>query len=184
MRLANMKVEPAVHRRGASLKNRSVSIVRILAVIALFLALFVQPCAPTSAANLPEGNVSLSRARGDAQVLWDATPVLAAMIASKSGKEKINNELQADAAQVLVDRAGQLHNAKTLTVIVLYALTGDINPTYNVAVFQGIERYMTVKASIADANKFGPSWDAPLRAGHTPTGLDVKIIGRLPPNVQ
>jgi len=160
------------------------SIMRIRAVIALFLTLLVQPCAPASAANLPEGNVILSRARGDAQVLWDATPVLAAMIASEGSKEKINNELQADAAQILVDRARQLHHAKTLTVIVLYALTGDINPAYKVAVFQGIERYMTVKASIADAKKSGSSWDAPLRAGHTPSGLDVKIIGKLPPSVQ
>ncbi|MHB8703194.1 MAG: hypothetical protein ACYC8W_03460 [Candidatus Tyrphobacter sp.] len=154
------------------------------AVLLLALAGAASPTA-MHGNTLPQGTVTVTKARGDAAAIWDATAVLTALIGAHDTKERVTRELQADAVAVLVDRAGALRGyATSITITVLYAKTGAISPAYHVATFEGVERYMLVKATVTGALANGTSWESALRVGHPARGLTIMVVGSLPPELK
>lgn len=133
--------------------------------------------------SLPQGTVTLTRARGDAIVVWDATSELAALVAQKPTKKDALQHLESEAALVFGNRAAGLkRTARTLTVLVLYTKTGAISPTYHVATFEGVERLFTFKARVNDSAR-ASGWAEQLRAGRTVSGISVNVTGELPPEL-
>jgi len=131
--------------------------------------------------SLPEGTVTMARLHGDASAIWDASDELAALIAKKTSNEQILVTLEADATRVLVNRAQTLRDpVDTFKVFVIYARTGAISPTYQVATFAGLERLLSVKAAMPGARN-GQGWSDLVRAGKPPKDLDIEVTGSLPP---
>jgi len=136
------------------------------------------------AEGMPQGTITLTKARGDALIVWDATDELASLISKKPTRKATLAQLESDAALIYGDRAPALKkNARSLTILVLYTKTGAISPTYHTATFEGVERLLTVKAQTADF-KHAAQWSQSLAAGKTPAGISLEIIGQLPPELQ
>jgi len=153
--------------------------VRKITCALLFLILAASAIATAS----PPGSVTLTRARGDALVVWDATDELTAIVAQKPTKKSALDRLESDAAQVFSERAPSLRKtAKTLTILVLYTKTGAISPVYHTATFEGVERLLTLKAPVNQSAK-ATMWAQQLRAGRTVSGLSIHVTGQLPPEL-
>lgn len=153
---------------------------RVLTLVLIASHSFV---APAGAQTLPQGSVTVARARGDAIAIWDATPTLTALIAKKTSRKDVLSQLESDATLVFADKANVLKkSAKTLSIIVLYAKIGAISPTYHVATFEGVERLFMLKAPTRAAAE-GRKWAAEILRGAVPHGLLVTITGKLPPEI-
>jgi len=132
---------------------------------------------------LPQGTVTLTKARGDALAVWDATDELTAMVAQKPTKKDALARLEADAALIFANRAPALRkNAKTLSILVLYTKTGAISPTYHTATFEGVERLLTLKGALRNSSQ-ARTWAQQLRAGHPVTAVSIDVTGQLPPEL-
>jgi hypothetical protein len=152
-------------------------------VLAAIVALAFVPAGAVSAQELPQGTVTLTRARGDALAVWDATSELAALVAQKPSRKAALERLESDAALVFGDRAPALKKrATTLTVLVLYTKTGAISPTYHTATFEGVERLLTLKARVKDGAR-ARTWAQQLRAGRMIAGVSIDVTGQLPPEL-
>jgi hypothetical protein len=152
--------------------------------IALIAALLVTTSSIARVDGMPQGTVTLTKARGDALVVWDATDELASLVSAKSTRKATLERLASDAALIYGDRAPALKKtARSLMVLVLYTKTGAISPTYHTATFEGVERLLSVKAQTADY-KHAAQWSQSLAAGKTPAGVSLTIIGQLPPELQ
>ena len=151
--------------------------------IALVAAVLATTLLTARTEAMPQGTITLTKARGDALVVWDATDELASLISTKPTRKATLERLASDAALIYGDRAPALKNARSLTVLVLYTKTGAISPTYHTATFEGVERLLSVKAQTADY-KHATQWSQSLAAGKTPAGLSLTIIGQLPPELQ
>jgi|GEM_PF-6957650 len=135
------------------------------------------------AGTLPAGSVTMTRVHGDAVVIWDATDELTGLITKNTPRDQIQRTLEADAALVLISRAGFLKNkAKSLTVHVIYQSTGATSAQYRVPTFEGLTRLMSVNAQIAAALAH-PSWVKDLEANKTPKGLNIVIVAKWPANL-
>jgi len=136
-----------------------------------------------AADTMPQGSVVVTKARGDALAIWDATPVLAGLVSRKASRGEVMRELESGAATIVVSKLpAYKKTARTLTLLVLYAKTGAISPTYNVATFEGVERLLTLKASTQVHFASDPA--AEFRSGKTPSGLELHVVGDLPPEIQ
>jgi len=153
-------------------------------VISIIAALLATAYLPAQAGAMPQGTITLTKARGDALVVWDATDELTALISTKPTRKATLERLASDAALIYGDRAPALKKtARSLTVLVLYTKTGAISPTYHTATFEGVERLLTIKGRTADFKR-AAQWSQTLAAGKTPPGLSLTIIGQLPPELQ
>jgi len=141
------------------------------------------PVGGAFAADMPEGSVIVTKTHGDALAIWDATPVLTGLVSRKAGHDDIMRELESDAATIMVQKLPVYKKtARTLTLMVLYAKTGAISPTYNVATFEGVEKLLTLRASTRTRLAGDPARD--FRAGKTPASVQLRVIGKLPPEIQ
>ncbi|MBV8688566.1 MAG: hypothetical protein JOZ59_00535 [Candidatus Eremiobacteraeota bacterium] len=153
---------------------------RILTITAV-LGFFLSSLAP--AQSLPQGTVTLTKARGDALAVWDATNELTAIVAQKPTKKDALAQLESDAALIFGNRAPALNKrAKTLSVLVLYTKTGAISPTYHTATFEGVERLLTFKAFVRQSAQ-AAQWAQELRAGHPVRAVSITVTGQLPPEL-
>ncbi len=134
-----------------------------------------------AAADMPAGTVVLAKSSPDALLLWDSSPVLAKLVGEKVGESKALSALESDAMTIATLRAAKLTSAKTLTVQVIYSMTGAVSPVYNTATFAGVEKVLTVSGSPADLAKNGAAYAAQLLQGTVPSSVKVAISGKLPP---
>ncbi|MBV8726790.1 MAG: hypothetical protein JO233_03310 [Candidatus Eremiobacteraeota bacterium] len=152
---------------------------KIFATLLMVLSLDALAAANT----MPQGTVTLTKARGDALAVWDATDELTSLVAQKSTKKDVLARLESDAALVFGDRARPLkRTAKTLSILVLYTKTGAISPTYHTATFEGVERLLTFKARVRDSAQ-AQKWAQQLRAGHSVAAVSINVTGQLPPEL-
>jgi hypothetical protein len=136
------------------------------------------------AQSLPSGSVTVTRARGDAIVVWDATPELSVLIAQDASKKSMIARLESDAADVFGSKAPALsRNARTLSVIVLYTKSGAISPTYHVATFEGVERLFVLKAATKDSAQ-AHTWSMDFLRGVVPKAVSLTTTGSLPPEIR
>lgn len=149
--------------------------------VSLLLALCFVPELTAVAADLPAGTVVLAKSSPDALLLWDSSPVLAKLVGDKVGESKALLALESDAMTIATQRAGKLTTSKTLTVQVIYSMTGAVSPVYNTATFAGIEKVLTVSGSPADLAKNGATYATQLLQGTVPASVKVAVSGKLPP---
>ena len=155
-------------------------VVLICSMSALFatLALAALPARAQSTAAA----VVLTRAHGDALAIWDATSTVTTLVSSKASSDQALRQIESEAFAVLVQKHKSLPaDATTLTVQVIYQKTGAVSPTYQVATFSGIERLLTVKASIAEIAAHAADDQTQISAGKIPAGVTIVISGKLPP---
>ncbi|MDQ2664266.1 MAG: hypothetical protein M3Y18_09610 [Candidatus Eremiobacteraeota bacterium] len=152
-----------------------------MARIVVFAALAGASALTSVQAQAPQGNVAVSRSRGDAMVIWDATGELSDLVAAKASKNDVLERIESDAALIFAAKAPRLRKtAKTLSVVVLYTKTGAVSPTYHVATFEGVERLLVLKAR-ATAN--ARDWAGKFSRGTVPSGASVTLTGQLPPEL-
>jgi len=133
------------------------------------------------AADLPAGTVVLAKSTPDALLMWDSSPVLAKLVGDKVGEARALATLESDAMLIATERSAGLSSAKTVTVRVIYAMTGAVSPVYNTATFAGVEKLLTIEGTPADLKKNGASYAAQLAQGTVPAAVKVEITGKLPP---
>jgi hypothetical protein len=127
------------------------------------------------------GSQVLAKSTGDAVVIWDASPLIAKMVAENASYEKATATVEAMAGKLLVARAKTLTDAaKTLTVKVIYARTGAVSPVYKNATFTGIERLLSVSANREDAVSKSAAWLKVLDGDKLPEGITAHVTGKLP----
>lgn len=130
--------------------------------------------------DVATGSVIVAKASGDAVVIWDASPVVAAMLEKKIPDDRMSSDLEVEAAKILVARAGDLANAHTVRVKVIYERTGAVSPVYKTATLTGLERLLSVTASRADAVEHAAAWSAALKKGTLPAGITAEVTGKYP----
>ena len=139
----------------------------------------------TNSVGAQQGPVTITRARGDAVAVWDATADLAALIQQHKSKATILRTLESDAMSILAVRASRLQGrAKTLTVHVIYQQTGAVSAKYQTATLEGVEQLLTVRAATKAAAANGKVLSTQLAIGRTPPGVVVQVAGELPPEVK
>jgi len=150
-------------------------------MLALIAAACIGASSAASADDVP-GHAVLAKPDGDALVIWDASPVVASIVKSKTADADANDLLERDAARVLVTMAPNVDkSAKTITVRVIYSKTGAVSPIYGTPTFMGIERYATLTVPAADAESDRDKWKELSVKTPVPAWFSFKIIGLLPP---
>jgi uncharacterized membrane protein len=150
----------------------------------LALATAVGCIAATSAvwADDVPGRAVLAKPDGDALVIWDASPVVASIVKSKTNDAGANDLLERDAVRVLATMAPDVDkSAKTITVRVIYSKTGAVSPVYGTPTFMGIERYATLTVPAADAQTDRDKWKELDPKSAVPAWFAFKVTGLLPP---
>ena len=150
--------------------------------LAAFVMSTIACLAPTSAADAVPGRVMLAEASGDALIIWNASPVVAAIVRSKISDAQADDMLAHDAARVLITMLPNIdRHSRTVTVRLIYDKSGAVSAAYGGAVFGGFERYalLTAPASYAVSDK--DRWRELKTSQGLPSWFSYKVIGRLPP---
>lgn len=149
------------------------------------LALVAAGCVAAATAALADevpGHAVLAKPAGDALVIWDASPVVASIVKSKTNDADANDLLERDAAHVLASMAPDVDkSAKTITVRVIYSKTGAVSPVYGTPTFMGIERYATLTVPAGDAQTDRDKWKELDSKAPVPGWFAFKVTGLLPP---
>jgi hypothetical protein len=145
--------------------------------------LFLAAASPSFAAdaNAIPGNVTVARDGVHSLLIWDASPLVKSLTSAKTPRDQALAQLESDALSIAAARASQLTAAHDITVRVVYLKTGDVDPAYGAPTLQGVERLATVQASRGDLTSHQATLVDQLKAGKVPQGVNVSVIGQLPP---
>ena len=148
-------------------------------LVLLYLVSFAS--APAVAQNVP-GDAVLAKPGGNALVIWDASPVVASIVKTKTPDAEAAETLERDAVRVLAGMSGLVEkSAKSVTVRVTYAETGAVSPVYGTRPFAGIELYATLTAPAADTAGDRDHWKTLGPKTPLPPWFVFKVVGKLPP---
>lgn len=132
-------------------------------------------------AQLPQGTIVVAKTQGNGIVIWDITPSVAGIVSASTSPDATVKDLEVDAASILLDRLSQMSAASTVEVRVLYQMTGETSPIYRNNTFGGLEKVLTVTASVEEATRNKTAWAAQLAKNTLPAGMTVTVVGKLPP---
>jgi len=150
--------------------------------LAAFAMSTISCLAPTSAAGAVPGHVMLAQASGDALVIWNASPVVAAIVRSRISDAQADDMLAHDAARVLIKMLPSVNRgSRTVTVRLIYDKSGAVSPMYGGATFEGFERYALLTAPATYAASDKDHWQELKPSQALPKWFSYKVIGRLPP---
>jgi hypothetical protein len=154
------------------------------AYLAAFLLMLFRLAAPSFAEDTVPGHAVLARPTGDALVIWNASQVVASIVRSKMTEADADNLLERDAVRILTSMSPHIDkSAKTITVRIIYAKSGEVSPIYNTPTFKGFEQYALLMARAQDIPTNLNKWKE-LQENHAvPAGLTYKVVGRLPPRL-
>ncbi len=136
---------------------------------------------PPAAGQSVPGHVILAKISGDALLLWDATPEVAAVVDGKLPDDAANERLERDALRVLADEFPKVERSRSITLRVLYDKTGDVSPVYGTATFAGVETYATLTMRTADVARDRDRRRDLEAAAPPPAWVTFRIVGKLPP---
>jgi hypothetical protein len=123
----------------------------------------------------------LARTGTSALVLWNASPLVAEIVAKRVPEREANDRLERGALRAAAQDLPLLPTAKSITVRVLYDKTGDVSPVYGGPTFAGVERYALLRLDAARARRDEGRWKE-LDSGHpVPAWIAFHVIGSLPP---
>lgn len=146
------------------------------------IAFLVAILVPLHAAAEPLGPAVIAKATGNALIIWQATPEVAALTASGRSGEVALLTLKEDALRVMLSKRSAVDRAAhSISVSVLYARSAGVSPVYKADTFGGFEKLMTVTAKRSALVRSG-SWAAQLASGKLPPGVTVLMTGALPPH--
>jgi hypothetical protein len=129
------------------------------------------------------GHAVLAQPGGDALVIWNASQVVASIVRSKMSPTEADSLLEHDAIRVLAKMLPDIDaTAKTITVRVIYALSGEVSPLYGNPTFKGFEQYALLSVNGRDARAHKLQLSRPEEDPISGT-FSYKIIGRLPPRI-
>ncbi len=128
----------------------------------------------------PRGTVVVTRTQPDALLLWDASPVVADLIAAKTASPQSMATLESAAMRIAAQHASQLSHAGNVPVEVLYARTRYISPAFPNAVYAGTIRLLSITCSVAEAAQNGEHYADELGNGTVPSAVDIVVSGKLP----
>lgn len=149
-----------------------------LASAALTFAAIAMTCSVARA--LPAGSTIVSKAFPDAQVIWQATPEVAHLVAAKVPSADALLALENDALLIMESKKASIDpRATSVSVKVIYAQTGNLTIVHDAEVFEGFEDLLTIKATSAALDQ-SESWDKELAAHRLPAGVSVQLTGVLP----
>ena len=126
----------------------------------------------------------LAEASGDALVIWDASRVVRIIVRSKMTDADADALLRRDAIRVLGNMLPNIdRTAKTVTVRVIYAKTGEVSPIYGTPTFKGVEHYAVLTADEHDLSADHRNWSQLQDSDTIPSWFVYKVTGRLPPRI-
>ena len=136
--------------------------------------------APAEDAPIP-GHVVIAIASGNALVIWDASPAVAAIVNDKASDADANARLERDALRVMAQSLPKLDKgSKAVKVRVIYNKTGAVSPVYGAATFAGVEVYATLDAPFRDATTDRGKWKENGAKAGPPSWMQWKVLGQLP----
>jgi hypothetical protein len=153
---------------------------RIFVTLTAFVLVLFSAGIVVAAEDANTSSVVVAKTAGDAVLIWDASPEVASLLEKKLADDKISEQLEVGAAKVLLARAKELPNARTITVKVVYERTGAVSPIYKTATLTGLERLLSVSAPRADALEHGSAWSKTLQQGTLPSGITATVTGKYP----
>lgn len=127
------------------------------------------------------GTVVVAKAGTAPLLLWDATPLVTAIVANKQPRDAALRDLESQAMRILGEHANALQHAKTLAIRVIYQKTGAVSPIYGTATFEGIERVFELTAPAAEARLRARELADDIGRGSVPRGISLNVTGKLPP---
>jgi hypothetical protein len=131
-------------------------------------------------ADLP-GHVIVAKTTGNALLIWDATPEIAAIVSAKLSDADAEAEIAHDALRVLAEGLPLTARANSIAVRVIYERTGDVSPVYGSPTFAGVERYAILTLDARDALSDRDRWRELDSHAPLPHWIAYQITGRLPP---
>ena len=149
------------------------------------LAALVLLLSATAAADesIP-GHAVLAQPGGDALIIWNASQLVASIVRSKMSDADADQLVERNAIGVLAKMLPTVDgNARTITVRVIYALSGEVSPLYGSPTFKGFEQYALLSMRGRDARADKQKLRDLQKTGTIPPALRYKIVGRLPPRI-
>jgi hypothetical protein len=149
-----------------------------------FLVAFVLAIIPIGTpadAPAPGGTVLLAKTGEQALVIWDATSTVTTIVSDKTPRDVALQTLESQAVTVAASKAPVLPSAKTITVRIIYEMSGDVSPVYKTATFTGFQHLVAVTVPKLDLAKNAASYSKALAAGTVPADVKVDKTGDLPP---
>lgn len=158
---------------------------KLLGISIAFVACSAVFLHPTCAQESAPGRAVLSKSTGDALVIWDASKVVASIVRSKMADAAADGLLKRDAVRVLAKMLRNIdRTAKTITVRIIYAKSGDVSPVYGTLTFKGVEHYALLTVHGADAQSHKTKWKELEDKATIPSWFSYKVIGRLPARIK
>lgn len=147
--------------------------------LVVFWALIAVLTLPAIAANI--GTVAEAKAGQFPLFLWDATPIVTRIVATKAPRRLALSRLEAQAVDILAKKLTVLKDVKVLTMRLLYEKTGAVDPRYGSATFAGAERVFDLSVAATLLRTHAEALSKSLADGKVPSTVHLVVTGKLPP---
>jgi len=148
--------------------------------LCVFWALLCIVARPLPGQESSTGTVIVARGGADAVLIWDATPVVAALTSSKTPHQECMRRLESEAMNVLAGHAVSLPVARTISVRVVYKKLGSVSPEYGDATLAGLEALFILSARRTDIVQYGKDIGRAPGSGATIKAAKLTVTGDLP----
>ena len=144
----------------------------------------MSPAVCFASSDAVPGHAVLAQPGGDALIIWNASPVVAPIVRSKMSGADADALLERDAIRALAKIFPNIDkSASSITVRIIYALSGEVSPLYGNPTFKGFEQYALLNIRGRDARAERARWDDLADKAQVPSIFTLKIVGRLPPRI-
>ena len=145
----------------------------------LVLAALLGAVSGTALAASPPGAVVVAKTSGDALLIWQATPFVAAVAAKHETSNQQLAEIESAGLQVLIDRKAMLKKASSASVKVMYIRTASQNdPQYAPTSFAGFTQLLILTATKSALSR-SAKWPKVVDPLHLPPGVTVNVTGKI-----
>lgn len=145
----------------------------------LVLAVFLGTGLGTALAASPPGAVVIAKTSGNALLIWQATPFVAAVASKHETANQQLAEIESAGLQVLIERRALLKKATSASVKVMYIRTAPQNdPQYAPTSFAGFTQLLLLTATKAALNQ-SAQWPKAVDPLHLPPGITVNVTGKI-----
>ena len=145
----------------------------------LALAVFLGAAFGTGLAASPPGAVVVAKTSGNALLIWQATPFVAAVASKHETSDQQLGEIEAAGLQVLIDHKGLLKKASSVSVKVMYIRTAPQNdPQYAPTSFAGFTQLLVLTATKSALNQ-SAKWPKTVDPSHLPPGVTANVTGKI-----
>ena len=145
----------------------------------LAFAAFFGAALGTALAVSPPGAVVIAKTGGDALLIWQATPFVAAVASKHETTNQQLAEIESAGLQVLIERKALLKKASSASVKVMYIRTAPQNdPQYAPTSFAGFTQLLVLTATKSALSQ-SAKWPKAVDPLHLPPGITVNVTGKI-----